>query len=84
MKTLHLFIAAILLFSLGNVKAQSDNATLVKEFLKDIPAATSENINAHAPVAGVSAVAKKNAAKSARRSQPIRFAIRARYQQTSF
>ena len=64
MKTAHLFIAAILLFSLGNVKAQNDNATIVKEFLKDIPAAASENINAHAPVAGVRVVAKKNAAKT--------------------
>ena len=64
MKTPHLFIAAILLFSLSNVKAQSDNATIVKEFLKDIPAAVAENINANAPVVSVSAVAKKNAAKT--------------------
>lgn len=64
MKSITFSAIALLLFSFTAVKAQNDNAAIVKEFLKDIPAAASEKISAGTPVATVDAIAKKNAAKA--------------------
>lgn len=64
MKSTALILASFLLFGLTTIKAQDDNAAVVKDFLKEIPSASGEKINAHAPVASVDAIAKKNAAKT--------------------
>ena len=64
MKSTIFSLVALLLFSFTAVKAQNDNAVVVKEFLKSIPAAAAEKISANALVATVDAIAKKTAAKT--------------------
>lgn len=64
MKSITFSVIVLLLCSLATVKAQNDNAAVVKDFLKDIPAAAAEKISANAPVATVDAIAKKTAAKT--------------------
>ena len=64
MKPTTLLLAVFLLFSFCIVKAQDDNAAVVKDFLKDIHSASGEKINSHSPVESVDAIAKKTAAKT--------------------
>src|ERR1043165_2057522 len=63
MKPTHFILALLFLFPASLLNAQ-DNAQVVKDFLKEIPSASGEKINSHAPVASVDAIAKKNAAKT--------------------
>ncbi len=63
MKSIHVVITVVFLFSISLLNAQ-DNASVVKDFLKEIPSAGGEKVNSHAPVASVDAIAKKNAAKT--------------------
>ncbi|HLP22190.1 MAG TPA: hypothetical protein VK174_17870 [Chitinophagales bacterium] len=56
------FLIALLLILTG---AQGqDNAAVVRDFFKDIPAATAEKVSNNALVASVDAIAKKHAAKT--------------------
>ncbi len=62
MKSTSLFIAALWLATFSTLQAQTDNATLVKELLKEF--AATEKISSQTPIASVDAMAKKSAAKT--------------------
>lgn len=63
MKNAALFSTALLLFTI-NLFAQDSNADIVRSFLSNVPSATTEKISAANPVASVSGIAQKHAAKT--------------------
>ncbi|HLP51217.1 MAG TPA: hypothetical protein VK154_10065 [Chitinophagales bacterium] len=59
----HFTFLVTLLLLLTGAQGQ-DNVAVVRDFFKDVPAATTEKVSNSAPVASVDAIAKKHAAKT--------------------